>query len=62
MWSNKEKFGTQTRKDTHFKLHKAMALPCRMYGSATCTLRTDKRQLEAANMRFLWYVTCYGMW
>ena len=44
----------KTQLSTQIKFYKVVAVPVQMYGSENWTLnRSDKRKLEAAEMRFL---------
>ena len=44
----------KTQLPTQIKFYKGMAVPVLMYGSENCSLnRSDKRKIEAAEMRFL---------
>ena len=53
----------KTQLSTQIKFYKVMAVPVLMYGSENWSLnRSDKRKIEAAEMRFLRPMTGYTLW
>ena len=53
----------KTQLSTQIKFYKVMAVPVLMYGSENWSLnRSDKRKIEAAEMRFLRPMAGYTLW
>ena len=53
----------KTQLSTQIKFYKVMAVPVLMYGSDNWSLnRSDKRKIEAAEMRFLRPMAGYTHW
>ena len=53
----------KTQLSTQIKLYKLMAVPVLMYGSENWSLnQSDKRKIEAAEMRFLRPMAGYTLW
>ena len=53
----------KTQLSTQIKFYKVMAVPVLMYGSENWSLtRSDKRKIEAAEMRFLRPMTGSTLW
>ena len=53
----------KTQLSTQIKFHKVMAVPVLMYGSENWSLnRSDKRKIEAAEMRLLRSLAGYTLW
>ena len=53
----------KTQLATQIKFYKVMAVPVLMYGSENWSLnRSDKRKIEAAEMRFLKSMAGYTLW
>ena len=53
----------KTQLSTQIKFYKVMAVPVLMYGSENWSLnRSDKRKIEAAEMRFLRPLVGYPLW
>ena len=52
-----------TQLSTQIKFYNVMAVPILMYGSENWSLnRSDKRKIEAAEMRFLRVMAGYTLW
>ena len=53
----------KTQLSTQIKFYKVMTVPVLMYGSENWSLnRSDKRKIEAAEMRFLRPMAGYTLW
>ena len=53
----------KTQLSTQIKFYMVMAVPVLMYGSENWSLkRSDKRKIEAAEMRFLRLMAGYTLW
>ena len=53
----------KTQLSTEIKFYKVMAVPVLMHGSENWTLnRSDRRKIEAAEMRFLRPMAGYTFW